>query len=246
MNHSDQDRDHEPGGPGDDPATSALIRNHATRHRASPALAASIRAEIALQSASAGQQRSAQPRWRWLAWPQWPAWLVGGSGFAGGLAAAFALMLLAGHFTPGAGGPEIDAELTASHVRSLMAGHLTDVTSTDQHTVKPWFQGKLNYSPPVQDFAAEGFPLAGGRLDYLAGRPVAALVYHRQQHVINVFVWPATEAEPQQLMAHQGYNVLGWRDGGMQFFAVSDVNPRDIEALRTLWRRASNAPPVGP
>ena len=243
MNHSDQDRDHEPGGPGDDPATSALIRNHATRHRASPALAASIRAEIALQSASAGQQRSAQPRWRWLAWPQWPAWLVGGSGFAGGLAAAFALMLLAGHFTPGAGGPEIDAELTASHVRSLMAGHLTDVTSTDQHTVKPWFNGRTDQAPPVIDLTAQGFTLIGGRLDFIDGKSVAVIVYRRRVHVINLFVTQGVGSSLQapRMETVQGFNILRWTDQGLNMLAVSDINREELEEFGSKFEQAARA-----
>jgi anti-sigma factor RsiW len=127
-------------------------------------------------------------------------------------------------------------QVIASHVRSLLAAHLLDVPSTDQHTVKPWFAGKLEFSPPVQDFADRGFSLIGGRLDYLNGREVAALVYRRNQHVINLFVWPsgAGRATPVQSFAEGGYNALHWDRGGFSFWAVSDVRPEDLRAFAEL------------
>jgi anti-sigma factor RsiW len=141
---------------------------------------------------------------------------------------------------PGLGGnhgqPELASAIVDAHLRSLQPGHLEDVISTDQHTVKPWFDGKIDFAPPVRDFASDGFPLQGGRLDVVGGRTVAVLVYARRKHIINVFVWPATEADAKpQAGSHLGYNWIDWRKGGMEMYAVSDASPSDLNALHALW-----------
>ena len=140
-------------------------------------------------------------------------------------------------------------EAVANHVRSLQAEHLTDVASTDQHTVKPWFNGKLDFAPEVRDFASQGFPLVGGRLDYLNGRAVAALVYQRNKHLINVFVWPSadTHAEKPAKEKHLGYSIISRDANGLRYCLVSDLNEKELAAfasgfgitgsLRSLYRR---------
>jgi anti-sigma factor RsiW len=157
------------------------------------------------------------------------------------LAAAFAVVLGLVFFYQGttlnrSHGNALAEEVISSHVRSLLATHLLDVPSTDQHTVKPWFDGKLKFSPPVQDFASHGFRLIGGRLDYVDGRDVAALVYQRNKHVINLFVWPSESGHSAaaQGFVKDGYNVLHWAHEGFEFWAVSDVNKGDLTAFADL------------
>lgn len=130
-------------------------------------------------------------------------------------------------------------QLIASHVRSLMANHLTDVASSDQHTVKPWLDEKLDFAAPVTDLASEGFPLLGGRLDYLENHPVAALIYQRRKHYINLFIWPANSGtrETMETLEHQGYHLLHWTDTDFNYWAVSDVNANDLQQFKQLFEK---------
>jgi anti-sigma factor RsiW len=128
------------------------------------------------------------------------------------------------------GDDPVAQEVFAGDVRALMATNQgIEVRSSDQHTVKPWFAGKLDFSPPVQDFAAQGFPLVGGRRDYLNGRTVAVLVYKRHEHWINLFIWPSPRTEGIQRETRQGYHLIHWSKEGMTYWAVSDVNLRELQ-----------------
>jgi anti-sigma factor RsiW len=130
-------------------------------------------------------------------------------------------------------------EVVESHVRSLQLGHLMDVPSTDQHTVKPWFDGKIDFAPPVTDLAPQGFPLIGGRLDYLDHRNVAALIYQRRKHVINVFIWPdqVGSDQPPRTEMMDGYRLIHWQQNTMEFWAISDVSQDDENQLAALLRQ---------
>ena len=168
-----------------------------------------------------------ETRWAWLA-----------------LAAAIVVAaIISSSLLPRLRAPNADqflaTQLIASHVRSLMANHLTDVASSDQHTVKPWLDAKLDFAAPVVDLSGEGFPLIGGRLDYLDNRPVAALVYQRRKHFINLFVWPATPdtSKAQKTITRQGYHLLHWVDADFSYWAVSDVGDSDLQSFKQLFER---------
>jgi anti-sigma factor (TIGR02949 family) len=193
--------------------------------KASASLHRAIAAKLpAAPSKPAVVAQPAPSRWRWLA-----------------LAASFLVIATLGwqlfqHFAEPPRNSTVVVAALDAHLRSLQAGHLADIQSTDQHTVKPWFDGKLDFAPPVRDFANDGFPLLGGRLDVLDGKTVAALVYGRRKHIINVFVSPAdSSAHATRSGETQGYHWLAWRNGGFDFVAVSDVNSADLQQLSQLF-----------
>lgn len=165
-----------------------------------------------------------ESRLRWLS-PQW--------GLA--VAAMLALAVLAWKIAPRSG-PGLEQEVVAAHVRSLQANHLMDVPSTDRHTVKPWFAGKLDFAPEVPDLSGKGFTMEGGRLDYLEGRPVAALVYKRRLHTINVFTWPASGEQPLKADTRQGFHIAHWKRGGMEWWAVSDLAADELAEMARQGR----------
>jgi anti-sigma factor RsiW len=211
---------------------SSVLRDGAPYYEASPALQRRVRRALHQSSESRGLGRLL-PRlsWGWVA--------------AAGAAAILVVVWTGGllpQFTAGTINARIGQEVIASHVRSLMAGHLTDVLSSDQHTVKPWFAGKLDFSPTVKDLAAEGFPLVGGRLDYIERRPVAALVYRRRKHTINLFVWPEQSAPSpsQSESTPRGYNLVNWNENGMTYWAVSDLDATELAEFAKL---VSGQPP---
>jgi anti-sigma factor RsiW len=135
----------------------------------------------------------------------------------------------------------LEDELVADHVRSTLASHLVDVETSDRHTVKPWFNGRIDFAPPVADLAAQGFPLVGGRLDYVRRQPAAALVYRRNKHLINLFVWssqPGPSFAPSRA-GRKGYALEHWRQGGLEFWAVSDVEATELAAFRAAYVAAT-------
>jgi anti-sigma factor RsiW len=131
-------------------------------------------------------------------------------------------------------------EIVSSHIRSMMASnHLIDVASTDRHTVKPWFNGKIDFSPKVIDLSAERFIMIGGRLDYIESRPIAAVVYRRDQHIINFLTWPINESASQEITfsARQGYSLFHWISGGMEYWVISDLNANDLRTFAELMHQ---------
>jgi len=201
--------------PRKEPDAEPLIARDATYYRAPETLRTRIRAAVRAEA----RERARPMMWRW-----------------GGLAAAFATVaLVSWNVALLQGGPSDEdrllAEVSTAHVRSLMAeNHPNDVASTDQHTVKPWFEGKLDFAPAVTDLADAGYALLGGRLDYLDSRPVAALTYRHRLHVVNLFEWPSARGAdaPPRIFSRNGYAIAHWRRGGLQYWAISDIASADL------------------
>ncbi len=216
-------REHEGG-----VALRAALKEKLPYHEASAALRkrvrSSTRAAIRAETRSRSRLGFVSTAWRWPV----------------AAAAALLVAILGRGLIPGRSsmGDVLGREVVASHVRSLMANHLTDVLSSNQHTVKPWFDGKLDFAPVVLDLSTQGFPLVGGRLDYIDGHPVAALVYHYHLHVINLFTWPTANPPDSQthIATREGYNSVRWTESGMEYWAVSDVAPPQLEKFAQLVR----------
>jgi anti-sigma factor RsiW len=201
----------------------AGIRTHAPYYRAPAGLRQRI--QVSVRQADRQADRHAPAFWRWIA-----------------IAAAILLAVSAAWnialFRSRTSSADLIAQdVLSSHVRSLMGVHLLDVPSSDQHTVKPWFNGKLDFSPDVRDFAAQGFPLIGGRIDYVGGRPAAALVYQRRKHIINVFTWPSAATDGGPEPDRNGYHVVHWDTSGMSWWAVSDLNVGELRQFENLYRQ---------
>ncbi len=193
------------------------IRQNLSYHPAPASLQHSIMSQIRSQTSSSQQH----PGWR-----QWFA-----PTFSAMALAAAALLYVA---VPSAQDRFAD-EIVAGHVRSLMEQHLTDVASSDRHTVKPWFTGKIDFAPPVYDLSQQGYPLLGGRLDYINHQTVAALSYRHDKHIINVFVMPVAGADSgMATTTKRGYNLVSWRKNHLLFEAVSDLNIKELQALGSL------------
>jgi anti-sigma factor RsiW len=208
----------------------SVLSNGALYHQAPPRLERRIRAAVR-DTGRAQRVRSARlPYFGW----------------AGAAAAAILLVAILVKGISPLNWPASDSTMLQAvndHLRSLSENHLTDVISSNQHTVKPWFDGRLNFTPPVTDFSAEGFPLVGGRLDYLDSRPAAAVVYRRRQHIINLFVLLAENAKDTApvYQTHSGYNIVNWTKSGMTYWAVSSLNAAELGKFAQLVRGESTS-----
>jgi anti-sigma factor RsiW len=205
-------------------AVRSLLQGEGVRHSAPEALAKGIAALPEFSPKAANENWVA----RWLA-----------PGVAGALAASLAMVALV---TPMQQQSALDGQIISSHVRSLQPGHLTDVQTTNQHIVKPWFNGKIDFAPPVPELADQGFPLAGGRLDSVNGKTVAAVVYHRRLHTVNLFVWRG-KALSSRTSFDDGFALAEWNEDGLNFAAVSDIPAQELRQFEALYRSRSGLTP---
>ena len=219
--------------------TVGLLRTQLTRYTAPDVLRARIRTALASTPGEpAGEDAEPLPpprrRQRVAGWRRaasWAAVILVAAALGSG-----ASMVVVGRDRQAS---SVTAEVLTSHVRSLMPDHLTDVRSSDQHNVKPWFNGRLDFSPSVPRLEEQGFPLLGGRLDYVDDRPVAVVVYGRREHIINVYSWPTAAADaPAAMTTSHGYTLLHWRSRGSEHWVVSDVNAGELQGFAALLRAA--------
>jgi anti-sigma factor RsiW len=210
-------------------AVRAALQGPAVRREAPTALWARLETLAPRSEETAEAERRAMPRRL-----SWGSFATGGG--IGALAASLALFLA----LPQLSAPGLSDELVASHVRSLQAAHLVDVATSNRHVVKPWFNGKIDFAPPVPDLAGQGFPLVGGRLDVIDGRSVAALVYKRNLHSINLFVRPATwlSLQSERTFRRDSYSLAHWTSSGLDYWAVSDVDPADLSLFARTFQGA--------
>jgi anti-sigma factor (TIGR02949 family) len=201
------------------------IRREAPIYRAPEALRSRIRFALRREAAASAPMAARAPGWLAYAASILLAVAVGSGG---------TFLALSERQQEG-----VAAEVIDSHLRSLLGTHLTDVASSDQHTVKPWFAGRSDVSPPAVDLSVEGFPLVGGRLDVIEGKPVPALVYKRRQHVISVFVLPATRVDLGETLTRRGYSLRHWNEGDLGFWAVTDAAPAELADFEHLFRTAT-------
>jgi anti-sigma factor RsiW len=205
-------------------ALRARIRSEVPYYTAPASLQARVAAAVArAPNESSAASRPTRERWRWLS-----------AGALAGCAATVFAWFLGSAVLDGRANAGLDAEAVANHARATLANRLTDVASSDRHTVKPWLSSRLDYSPPVQDFATDGWPLVGGRLDYLGGQPVATLVYRYREHTIDVFVRPLSSgasAPTPALTKLRGFNVAHATGAGMEWWGVSDASADVLQSL---------------
>ena len=208
-------------------AMQAAIRMNLPYHRAPPGLAARIGASLPREMAPVPSRP----------WFRMPAFGMAGTGFAGALAGVALTILVVGGQPGGQGG--VMQDVIGSHIRSLQADHLTDVLTSDQHTVKPWLSARLDVSPQVLELKEVGFPLVGGRIDYVDGHQAAVVVYRHAKHVINLFAWasPGKADEAFRDASRQGFNLVTWRHDGIAYYAVSDVEADQLSEFARLVAR---------
>jgi anti-sigma factor RsiW len=207
-------------------ALKSAIRDHATRHAAPDALRAALTQSLMPAEPKIVAFPAARPR-------NWLRAATGGFAVGAAMAAGLAVMI-----DNRAADDELADSVVAAHIRALQPGHLTDVQVSDQHQVKPWFDGRIDFAPPVKELSDQGFDLVGGRLDYFAGRNAAVVVYRRRLHLIDLFVTRASGvgARVHAAATPSGYNVESWSDGGLDYWAVSDLNKDELGDFVSAWK----------